>query len=116
MSGQNQAQIKVIRRTMVQDLARRHTVIIDDNPVGKLAAFQTGTYDVAPGTHKVRMAILVTGSSTSAEIEVTLGAGETKRLRTRSRGFKNFILLPLSLFNPSRYAKGPWILLELIDQ
>jgi hypothetical protein len=115
MNENNRSYVKVLRRTWIQDIARRHTVLVDGTPVGKLAAFQSGTYAVEPGHHTVRVAIQITGNSTSAEIGVDVDGGELRVLRTESRGLKNFLVLPLALIVPKRFAKGPWIVLKLLD-
>lgn len=56
------AAITIARRTVLQDLVRRYAVFIDDKPVGYLWAFQTGSYEVSPGPHRVRLAMANTGA------------------------------------------------------
>jgi hypothetical protein len=116
--------IVVKRRTLLQDLVRRHTVFLDGNPVGKLWAFQTRAFLVAAGDHSVRLAIVGTGTSSSADVKLNVGPGETMVLRTVGRGFANNAALPLAMpagiraqttGKPiqSRFYKGPWIHLVL---
>jgi hypothetical protein len=112
--------ITVKRRTWLQDLVRRYTVFVDGSPVGTLWAFQTGNYQVAPGTHQVRVGIVGTGTASSADVVVGVVAGGTQVLRTGGRGTASLLKLPLSLpagakaqlsgdrIN-SRFYKGPWI-------
>lgn len=118
------SRIVIKRRTVVQDLVRSYTVFIDGKPAGKLWAFQTGRYDVAPGKHTVRLAIVGTGTAASANIEIRTSEQAETVLRTVGRGVANFLKLPLSLpagvkaqltGEPidSRFYKGPWINLQL---
>ena len=114
------ATIVVKRRTWIQDLVRSYTVFVDGVPVGKLWALQTGVYRVTPGPHKVRLAIINTGTASSGDIAVDARAGYIQVLRTKGRGIVNSLKLPLSFpagiesqlsGEPlkSPYYKGPWI-------
>jgi hypothetical protein len=116
--------VVIKRRTILQDLVRSYTVFVDSVPVGKLWAFQTGRYAVTPAMHRVRLAIVNTGTAASADVDVDVPVGETRVLRTEGRGLANLIKLPFSLpagaraqitGEPikSRYYKGPWINLKL---
>lgn|GEM_PF-6210685 len=89
------ATVTVKRRTILQDSGRSYTVFIDGRPRGKLWAFQTKSYEVAPGKHSVRLAIINTGTASSDTLHVDVIPGQTRTLRTYGRGFKNYLLLPL---------------------
>jgi DivIVA domain-containing protein len=112
--------IKVGRGTLVQDFARSYRVLIDDEPVGKLWACQSRTFEVAPGRHIVRT--VASGRSKSDPVEISVAAMTTRTLRTRSHGAKAW----LGLFASGlRYfpAVGredwsrmrPWIILKVVD-
>jgi hypothetical protein len=116
--------ITIARRTILQDLVRRYTVFIDDQPVGRLSAFQTGRYEVSPGVHQVRLAMPTTGTASSDDVSVDVSAGAVRALRTRGRGFRNLVTLPIAtaiaicdraLNRPfeTRWYKRPWIILSL---
>lgn len=105
--------IRVVRRQIFQDAVRRYTVFVDGVPVGKLAARQSGQYSVAPGQHVVQLRIVNTGTSRSDEVTVSVLAGQTRVLKTKSLGVKNIFLAPLGIFNPDRFAPRPWIRLSL---
>ena len=116
--------ITVARRTVVQDAVRRYTVFIDEQPVGYLSAFQTGRYEVSPGVHRVRLAMPNTGTASSDNVAVEVPAGGVRSLRTRGRGFKSFITLPIATVAAlrdraqgrpleSRWYKRPWINLTI---
>jgi len=112
---------------MIQDLVRRYTVFIDDKPVGYLWAFQTGRYEVSPGAHRVRLAMPATGTASSDDVTVDVAAGEISALRTRGRGFRKNITLPIATAisisdrarkKPfeTRWYKRPWILFTKVDR
>jgi hypothetical protein len=114
--------IRIIRRTIIQDLVRRYTVFIDDEPVGHLLAFQTGRYDVSAGPHRVRLAMPTTGTASSDDVLVDVPAGVVRSLRTRGRGLMSLLTLPIatamairdrSRNQPfeTRWYKRPWIIL-----
>lgn len=107
--------IGVLRRTVLQDLIRRHTVYVDDEPVARLWAFQSGIYETSAGMRRLQLGIVSTGTSSSAEIEVDVRPGETRTVRTRSRGFKGLATLPIGLVSPE-HIKGPWIVLQLQER
>jgi hypothetical protein len=107
--------IYVARRTLIQDLLRCHTVFIDDEPRGKLWAFQTGIYGVTPGRHHVRLGIQPRievpwspSGPSSAEIEIEVAADEARHLRTTGRGLSSFL-------SPRALLRRPWIILEVRD-
>jgi hypothetical protein len=114
----------VIKRRAIQDLARSYAVFLDEAHVGKLCGFQTGNYKVTPGPHKVRLAIINTGSASSGDVEVDVPMGSTRVLRTVGRGVANFFKLPFATSagvkaqatgepSKSRFYKGPWIQLAI---
>ena len=116
--------IVIKRRTVLQDLVRSYTVFVDDSAVGKLWAFQSGRYRITPGKHRVRLAILGTGTASSADVEVTVPRNGEVVLRTCGRGAANTLMLPSSLpagakaqitATPirSRVYQGPWINLRV---
>jgi hypothetical protein len=116
--------IVIKRRTWIQDLVRKYTVFLDGSPVDKLWAFQTGKYQVTPGTHRIRLGIIGTGTASSADVDVNVGPGDTVVLRTTGRGAANILKLPFALpagaaaqmsGRPikSRYYQGPWIVLNV---
>ncbi len=105
--------ICVRRHLLVQDLLRRHTVFIDGESKGRLWSLQSGRYVVPAGQHMVQLRVVNTGHSRSAEIPVSVRAGQTRVLRTRSLGFKSLLSVPLGIVNPDRFAPRPWIRLEL---
>lgn len=119
-AGEEQATITIKRRNILQDLARSYTVFIDGSSWGRLWAFQTKSYDVAPGKHTVRFAIINTGTASSDTLHVDVAPGQTRTLRTHGRGLKNYLVLPL-LAGPGiaaqrrgqplrhRLYDGPWI-------
>jgi hypothetical protein len=118
--------ITIARRTVLQDLVRRYVVFVDDNPVGYLWAFQTRSYEVTPGPHRVRLAMPNTGTASSDDVPVDVATGGNQKLRTRGRGFRNIITLPIataiSVFDRSRgrpfetrWYKRPWIILKVED-
>jgi hypothetical protein len=83
-----------------------------------------GNYQVTPGAHRVRIAMVGTGTSASSDIEIDVPAGGTRVLRTVGRGFANNATLGLALpagaraqvtGEPikSRFYKGPWINLKV---
>ncbi len=108
-----QGTIRIVRRQILKDILRRYTVFVDQVPVGRVAAFQTGVYSVNPGRHSVQLRIVNTGKSCSEELFVTVGINETRVLRTTSLGFKDVLLIPLGIINPDRFAPRPWIRLEV---
>jgi hypothetical protein len=122
----SQATITIARRTLLQDLVRRYTVFIDGIQVGMLWAFQTGRYQMTPGTHQVRLAITGTGRASSDDVDVYLEPGGVQALRTVGRGIVSLLKLPLALpagayalirgkqiseGRWSGYYRRPWILL-----
>jgi hypothetical protein len=112
--------LQVSRRTLLQDLVRCHVVLIDEERRGKLWAFQSGFYEVAPGRHVVRLAPREAidyepGKASSANIDVEVASGEIRRLRTRGRGKAGYLpslrdIMRLS-FVPSAMYRRPWIVL-----
>jgi hypothetical protein len=120
-------EVTIARRTVTQDLVRRYTVFIDEKPAGYLWAFQTGRYEVSPGPHQVRLAMPKTGRASSDEVPVDVAPGGAQKLRTRGRGFRDLITLPIatviSTFDRSRgrpfetrWYKRPWIILQVDDR
>jgi hypothetical protein len=117
--------ISVSRRTMIQDLVRRHVVIIDGQPRGHLRAFQTGSYPVSTGAHIVRLAPAEAvdwepGRSSSENVDVDVRAGETRYLRTTGRGRSGLMptwrdVLAFRISPQGQYRR-PWIVLDLRDR
>src|SRR5581483_12130442 len=114
--------ICISRRTLVQDLARRHVVLIDGDHRGHLWAFQTGRYPVTPGHHTVRLAPTeavdgAPGRASSANVDVDVLPGETRYLRTSGRGWWSYMpsLRPFRLISPGMYRR-PWIILKLRER
>jgi hypothetical protein len=105
--------ICIVRRQLWQDILRRYTVFIDHIAVGKVAAFQSRRYAVDPGKHTVQLRIVNTGKSRSDEFSIEVVSGQTRVLRTARLTLKNFVVLPLAMFNPDRFAPRPWIRLSL---
>jgi hypothetical protein len=112
--------ITIRRRNLVQDVVRSYTVFIDNTPVGKMWAFQTKTFAVAPGRHEVQLKIINTGRSCSDVFLVMVKPGDHIVFRTHSRGVKNVLTLPLTMPAgvkalrrheriDSRYYQWPWI-------
>ncbi len=121
-----QGTITVSRRTLIQDLLRRYTVFIDGAAMGYIWAFQTKRYEVAAGIHQVRLAMPTTGTASSDQIPVDVASGGTRTLRTRGRGLRSYITLPIATAvsirsritgHPfeTRWYKRPWIILQLQD-
>ena len=118
--------IAVRRRTILQDLLRRHIVLIDGQRRGKLSALQTAIYPVEPGRHVARLATPEAvdwepGRASSDNVEVDVVEGEVRELRTRGRGASGYspnrkelakLLTRLQLI-PSAMYRRPWIVLEL---
>ncbi len=105
--------ICIARRLSLQDIVRTYTVLIDGAPAGKFAPWATKDFEVPVGEHVVQLRITGTGNSRSEEFQVEVGAGETRLLRTRSLGLKSWIVIPLGILNPDRFAPRPWIRLAL---
>lgn len=104
------AHIEIARRTALQDVARRYTVLIDDQPVGTISLWGTRSFEVIPGHHVVRLRA-GTGQSSSGDVPVEVQARQVARLRTWSRLRR----LPFSIkgivtffINPSGYGLGTW--------
>jgi hypothetical protein len=95
---------------------RRYTVFIDQQPVGKVHAFQKASFPVSPGEHRVQLRIVDTGSSASAECVVDVRANETRVLRTHRLTSKEYLEAPLGIVAPDRYAQRPWIGLQVLDR
>ena len=110
--------IQVARRTLIQDNVRRYLVFIDDAPIGQLWPFQTGRYEVSAGRHQVRLSI--SGSTAESDaVVVDVSPGVVRRLRTRGRGWRDNLTLPMAMFasaqgklDTSRSYKRPWIVLQ----
>jgi hypothetical protein len=119
-SDQDQTQpvgrIRVERRASLQDLVRRYTVFIDQQPVGRVHAFQKASFPVSVGEHRVQLRIVNTGTSASAEFIVDVRSGETRVLRTHRHTSKAYLEAPLGILVPDQYAPRPWIGLELLDR
>ena len=110
----NRGTITIARRTLLQDLVRRHTVFIDGVSVGKLWAFQTGQYPVTPGVHQVRLAI-GTSRASSDNVDVDVEPGGVQALRTVGRGILSLLTLPLAfpagvyaLVRRKQITEGVW--------
>ena len=94
---EEQAAIVVKRRTIIQDLVRSYTVFIDGTDRGKVWAFQSKRFDVQPGDHSLRLAIIRTGTASSDDLKLSIAPGQTLTVRTHGRGLKNLIVLPIIL-------------------
>lgn len=112
--------VVVRRRTVLQDLGRSHSVILDGQGIGKIWAFQMKRYPVSPGGHSIRLAIHGAGTASSRELEFNVDVGEVVRFRTRGRGLKAIFRHSL-IYAPyipgtrsekiERFYRGPWIVL-----
>jgi hypothetical protein len=107
-----QGTISISRRTLVQDAARRHIVLIDEQVKGSLWAFQTKQYPVSPGHHTVRLAPKEAidwepGKASSNAIPVDVRENETRHLRTTGRGWSGWTIKGM--------YRRPWIVLRLDD-
>jgi hypothetical protein len=118
--------ITIVRRTVWQDLVRTYTVFVDGEPVGRARAFQTVSFSVSPGPHRVRLAMPTTGTASSDEIPVDVPHGVSRVLRTHGRGLRKNITLPIATViavwcratgRPfeTRWYKRPWIILQVED-
>lgn len=112
--------IVVKRRNVLQDAARSYTVFIDGSPVGRMWAFQTKSFEVAPGTHSLQLKIFDTGRSCSDIFQVDVVPAGRLVFRTHFRGLRNLLTLPLALPAggaalaqgkelKSKYYEWPWI-------
>ena len=107
--------IRIERRPTFQDLVRRYTVFIDQEPVGRVHAFQRVSFPVSAGEHQVQLRIVRTGSSASEVFSVEVQKGETRILRTRRHTYPEYLKAPMGILVPDRNAPRPWIGLELLD-
>jgi hypothetical protein len=114
--GSSTGAIRVERQATLQDLVRRYTVFIDDQPVGTVRAFQKASFPVSVGEHRIQLRIVNTGKSTSAEFVVDVRADETRVLRTRRHTSKEYLQAPLGIVDPDKFAPMPWIGLALLDR
>jgi hypothetical protein len=108
------------RRTWMQDAVRVYKVIVDDAVIGAIGPYQTKSFDLIPGLHRVRLAIPRTAEH-RATIELHLNPCERRSIRTvRQGGVRSFLELPLALPAgaqalaagkeiDSRYYERPWI-------
>lgn len=103
----NAGYVTLSRKTVIQDLARRYVVFIDGMRVGRIGPFQTKTFELTPGVHKLKLEVSL--ASNSGDIEISIAAGEKRTFVTRGHGFKQFSLIPLAIFMPDRFAPRPWI-------
>jgi hypothetical protein len=103
----------VIRRAALQDAVRSYTVLVDDDPVGKIGPFGSGDFPVSPGHHTLQLRLPGTGDSGSAKLDVDVLDGQVRIFHTKKLGWKKFWITPLAIFFPDRFAPRPWIELEL---
>lgn len=110
--------IAISRGTIIQDLLVKHRVLIDGQERGRLRAHQAGIYPVEAGVHRVQLRIGNSASS-SDELSVDVRPGETRTLRTVSRGIGSYLpdkSRPLAWPLPIGMYRRPWIILRLDDR
>ena len=116
--------VVIKRRNILQDVVRSYAVFIDEAVVGKMWAFQTKVFTVAPGPHELQLKIVNTGKSCSEVFKIDVGPGDRLVFRTHARGLMNALKLPFALGAGakalakderlhSKYYEWPWIRMRL---
>jgi hypothetical protein len=122
----NLGSVVIKRRNILQDAVRSYAVFIDGVIVGKVWAFQTKMFTVAPGPHELQVKIINTGKSCSDVFKIDVRPGSRLVFRTHARGLKNTLMLPFALpagaKAPARdeqlknkHYEWPWIRMRLED-
>jgi hypothetical protein len=122
----NLVSVVIKRRNIVQYVVRSYAVVIDGLVVGKIWAFQTKGFTVAPERHELQLEIVNTGRSCSDVFKIDVNPGNRLVFRTHARGLKNTLMLPFALPAgakalardeqlQSKYYEWPWIRLKLED-
>jgi hypothetical protein len=94
--------------------------------VGRIWAFQTKAFTVAPGPHELQLKIINTGKSCSDVFKIDVNPGSRLVFRTHARGLRNILTLPFALRAgaealarderlQSKYYEWPWIRMKLED-
>jgi hypothetical protein len=74
--------IWVSRRNLIQDFRRTYVVFIDGNPVGRVAPYRTGRFEVSPGWHRVWARLPKSGVACIGDVVLNVTPGEVRRVRT----------------------------------
>lgn len=123
--GRNEyGSIVIMRRSAVQDVARSHNVFINGIAVGKMWAFPTRSFMVAPGCHDLQLKFVDTGWSCSDVFWVDVAPGSKFVLRTHFRGLKDWLTIPFTMPEgtaalargeklESNYYECPWIRIRI---
>lgn len=84
------AKVIIKRANEYQNAARKYGLYIDDQKAGTISNNDTGSYDLAPGTHTIYAKI---DWCYSQVLSLTLHEGETKYVRVSGMPHANLILL-----------------------
>jgi hypothetical protein len=86
--------IKIHRlRANFADLALSYTVEIDKKDCGQIRPRQTRSFEVSPGTHRLRIRFVPQRGS--PQVEVVLASGETKEFQCRTGFLGSVVIHPV---------------------
>src|SRR5258708_30775305 len=94
--------VSISRDAGYADRLRDYRVVCDGVEIGRIANGASGTFEVAPGTHRL---VLLVDWCSSNEVSFTIADGETLSLSCGSslRGFRLLLAIYYATFARKRY-------------